>query len=223
MAQPTSLARPPKLPAEILEAACRWFVEQSAGELTETERTEFLQWLYRSPEHMQAYLEFAALWEDAPALAVGRAHDTHSLIELARADQSTNLSRLRGESPPPLSRACEGEGPGPGEGDPAPTNSTHALRFGRRRVSRPLGRCHPGRLVVHRAQHLRHRHRRTTQSSPSPTARHSSSTPARACVLILQPRARRRPPRRPGTLPRGEKSRSPVCRLERRHPRARRR
>jgi len=58
----------PKLSARIVEEASDWFVEFSEGTVDAAARAQFDVWLRRSPEHVEAYLKIAALWEEAPAL-----------------------------------------------------------------------------------------------------------------------------------------------------------
>jgi transmembrane sensor len=69
---------------QILEEASTWFVELSEGHLTDKVREQFSDWLRASPEHVRAYLEVSALWEDAPLLAKG-AQDVEALIARTRA------------------------------------------------------------------------------------------------------------------------------------------
>jgi transmembrane sensor len=57
-----------KLNTQIYEEACEWFVECRAGDLDDGARREFDSWLRKSPEHLSAYLEIAAIWNEGPAL-----------------------------------------------------------------------------------------------------------------------------------------------------------
>ena len=68
------------LSPQILEEATDWFVEFSEGTVDAAARGRFDAWLRRSPEHVQAYLKVAALWEDASLLAKGRSGGAHELI-----------------------------------------------------------------------------------------------------------------------------------------------
>jgi transmembrane sensor len=70
--------------SQILEEASTWFVELSEGHLTDKVREEFSDWLRASPEHVRAYLQVSALWEDAPLLGKG-AEDVEALIARTRA------------------------------------------------------------------------------------------------------------------------------------------
>jgi len=71
---------PPNLSPQIVEEASDWFVEFSEGNLDTSARERFDTWLRRSPEHVQAYLKIAALWEDAPMLEKGRVLPSNELV-----------------------------------------------------------------------------------------------------------------------------------------------
>jgi transmembrane sensor len=85
--------------SQILEEASTWFVELSEGHLTDEVREEFSDWLRASPEHVRAYLQISALWEDAPLLGK-RAQDVEALIARTRA--AGNVVRV-GKDRQPLS------------------------------------------------------------------------------------------------------------------------
>jgi transmembrane sensor len=70
--------------SQILEEASTWFVELSEGHLADKLREQFSDWLRASPEHVRAYLQISALWEDAPLLGKG-AEDVEALIARTRA------------------------------------------------------------------------------------------------------------------------------------------
>lgn len=84
--------RPTKLSAQILDEASAWFTELTAGDLDTAAQAEFNTWLRRSPEHVQAYLQIAAFWEDAEVLKTPPAEDFEGLI--ARARQERNVYPL---------------------------------------------------------------------------------------------------------------------------------
>src|SRR6186713_3594905 len=65
-----SMVRAPysKLNAQISEEAAEWFVEFRTGEATAAERAHFDAWVRSSPEHLRAYLEIAAIWNESQAL-----------------------------------------------------------------------------------------------------------------------------------------------------------
>src|ERR1700751_4503180 len=70
--------------AQVLEEASGWFVEFKEGEVDNRAREEFSRWLRTSPEHVRAYLQISALWEDAPHLVKPEAIDVETLIARAR-------------------------------------------------------------------------------------------------------------------------------------------
>jgi transmembrane sensor len=69
-----------RLNAQIYEQAIRWFVESRAGDLNDSGRRELDQWLRRSPEHLSAYLEIAAIWNEGAALDPQGKYDTEALV-----------------------------------------------------------------------------------------------------------------------------------------------
>ncbi len=74
------------LNAQIYEEASAWFVECRAGDLDEAGRRDFDTWLRKSPEHVSAYLEVAAIWNEGPTLDPSRKWDAESLIAHAGKD-----------------------------------------------------------------------------------------------------------------------------------------
>jgi transmembrane sensor len=59
----------PHLNAQICQEACEWFVEFRAGEPDQAARKAFHAWLRQSPQHMDAYLQVAAIWNESKAIA----------------------------------------------------------------------------------------------------------------------------------------------------------
>jgi transmembrane sensor len=76
----------------ILEEATAWFIDFNEGELDVGGRERFHQWLRRSPEHVRAYLEIAAAWEDSARLNRGQPVDHAAVIAEALAE--SNVVRL---------------------------------------------------------------------------------------------------------------------------------
>jgi transmembrane sensor len=70
----------PTLSARIVEEASDWFIEFSEGTVDASAREQFDAWLRRSPEHVQAYLKIAALWEEAPVLGKCRVLPSDDLV-----------------------------------------------------------------------------------------------------------------------------------------------
>jgi transmembrane sensor len=104
--------QPCKLSPQILDEASAWFTEFTAGGLDAVVQAEFNSWMRRSPEHVQAYLQIAAFWEDADLLNAPLGRDLDGLI--ARARQETNVH--------PLERARAD-----GTSLPTTSSATHAL------------------------------------------------------------------------------------------------
>lgn len=70
----------------ISEEAAEWFVEFRTGTLDERARRRFDAWIRTSPEHLRAYLEYAAIWEEG-----------HRLDPLGRLDAATLMGRVQDE------------------------------------------------------------------------------------------------------------------------------
>src|SRR3990170_693395 len=85
----------PKLNAQIYSEAAEWFVTCRSGALDDADRRKFDAWLRQSPQHLSAYLELAAIWDEGPGLDAEHRYDTESLIAGALADRSnvTELTR----------------------------------------------------------------------------------------------------------------------------------
>jgi transmembrane sensor len=76
-----------KLNSQIYEEACEWFIECRAGDLDEASRHDFDCWLRKSPEHLGAYLELAAIWNEGPSLVTAGNFDRDTLISQAALDR----------------------------------------------------------------------------------------------------------------------------------------
>lgn len=98
----------PKLSPHILDEAANWFVDFGQGDIDAAGREKFNAWLRRSPEHVRAYLQIAALWEDAALLKEGRTLVSEELV--ARALRETNVVHL-GEAAPAELPPREPSGP----------------------------------------------------------------------------------------------------------------
>jgi transmembrane sensor len=83
-----------KMNTQIYEEACTWFVESRAGDLDETGRREFDRWIRKSPEHLSAYLEIAAIWHEGTSLDPKSQWTTDTLIELALKSDDDNVVSL---------------------------------------------------------------------------------------------------------------------------------
>ena len=69
--------------AQVLEEASEWFVDLRLGDADAAAQVRFDQWLRRSPENIQAYLEITEIWADLPA-AGPPAADITALVANAR-------------------------------------------------------------------------------------------------------------------------------------------
>jgi len=87
-----------KIRSALLQEASSWLVEFSEGEVDAAGRDAFTQWLRISPEHVRAYLQVSALWEEAPLVAKHRSEDHEALIARALADLNViSLGTARAE------------------------------------------------------------------------------------------------------------------------------
>jgi transmembrane sensor len=73
-----------KTNSAIVAEASSWFIEFRAGDVTGEARTTFIDWLRRSPEHIQAYLEVSRVWAELPTSDAAGRFDVPALIEEAR-------------------------------------------------------------------------------------------------------------------------------------------
>jgi transmembrane sensor len=83
---------PSRLNTQIYEEACQWFIECRAGELADAARSEFDRWLRKSPEHLSAYLEIAAIWNEGPSLDPAGKYDADRLVAEATQNQGNVVS-----------------------------------------------------------------------------------------------------------------------------------
>jgi transmembrane sensor len=68
----------------IVTEASAWFIEFRAGDVNGEARLRFIDWLRRSPEHIQAYLEISGVWAELPTSDPEGKIDIASLIARAR-------------------------------------------------------------------------------------------------------------------------------------------
>jgi transmembrane sensor len=87
-------------PAIVAEASA-WFIEFRAGDVDGEARLRFIEWLRRSPEHIQAYLEVADVWAELPISDPEGRIDIASLI--ARARNEADVIALSPGNPSPYS------------------------------------------------------------------------------------------------------------------------
>src|SRR5580698_10681471 len=72
--------------------ASEWLVEIREDDLDSAGHSRFSAWLRRSPDHIRAYLELAALWSDIPRLTANTAVDVEAIVAHARAQ--SNVARI---------------------------------------------------------------------------------------------------------------------------------
>lgn len=79
---------PAELNDSLLEEASNWFIDFNEGELDEAGRKRFYGWLRRSPEHVRAYIEIAAVWQDSERLSTTRKSQLDAVIAQALAEHN---------------------------------------------------------------------------------------------------------------------------------------
>jgi transmembrane sensor len=90
---------------QIYEEASDWIVKNREGDLDAREKKQFDTWLRESPQHLRAYLEMSAVWEDVASIDPGLNAGADELIARARAEG--NIVPL--ESPSPFQARGLGE------------------------------------------------------------------------------------------------------------------
>jgi transmembrane sensor len=71
---------------QIYREASEWLVEFRAGDADTPTRKSFHKWLTTSPEHIRAYLELAAIWNEGAALGGSTVFSEDALIQAVRAE-----------------------------------------------------------------------------------------------------------------------------------------
>ncbi len=104
-----SANRPHNEPANAVYAeASEWLVEIREDDLDAAGRARFSDWLRRSPDHIRAYMEIAALWSDIPRLTANMEVDVEAILAHARAH--SNVSRILSENDAAPADSHEGGG-----------------------------------------------------------------------------------------------------------------
>jgi transmembrane sensor len=111
----------------IYEQAADWLIKLREGDVDAGTRERLDAWFRASPEHIRAYLELCAIWEDGADPHLDRTHGTEELI--ARARSANNVIPLNV----------------PSEALPGNTNETSALP--QTPVGQPLGEASHGQRV----------------------------------------------------------------------------
>lgn len=76
----------PTINTQIYDQASEWLVDFRSGDVDADLRRRFSGWLRSSPDHVRAYLELAAIWNEGPALDAGHELDAEALIAAALAE-----------------------------------------------------------------------------------------------------------------------------------------
>lgn len=95
-----------RINAQIYQEAADWLVSLRHG-LEERNRKSFDLWLRTSPEHIRAYLELSALWDDLGSLELG---DEAECELIARARTEENVVSLEDGDFGSCRPSCDGDG-----------------------------------------------------------------------------------------------------------------
>jgi transmembrane sensor len=82
----------PPLAELTLDEAATWFVEFNEGKVSQADRERFIQWIKTSPEHVRAYLQVAAHWEDARQTNRSAVPTIDELLSIGRAVPSNVIA-----------------------------------------------------------------------------------------------------------------------------------
>jgi len=102
-----SKPKAPPLSDQMLKEAADWFVEFRADEVAQADRESFVQWLKVSPEHIRAYLQVTAHWEEAGAPPATSVPSIAELTALAREPAAANVIPIAGIKPREDAKAAE--------------------------------------------------------------------------------------------------------------------
>ena len=80
---------------QIYEDATEWLIKHREGDLDSSQKAQFDAWLRESPQHVRAYLEMSAIWEDLPALGADWNPAPEQLVADARSE--VNVRPLTGK------------------------------------------------------------------------------------------------------------------------------
>jgi transmembrane sensor len=75
-----------KYNAQVSEEAAEWLVEFRTGDLDDRNRQAFDAWIRSSQEHLRAFLEIAAIWNEGSSLDPAHTLDLETLIARARTE-----------------------------------------------------------------------------------------------------------------------------------------
>lgn len=78
----------PRVQAAIAERAAEWFVTNRSGNLSDAQRSAFIDWLRESPAHAREYLALTGFSEDLKEVAGGCQESVAELVAQANRDDS---------------------------------------------------------------------------------------------------------------------------------------
>lgn len=90
-----SIEVPGKLNEQISQEAAEWLVEFRTGDIDSDGRGRFDAWLRASPQHIQAFIEMAALWHEGGSIDPRRRLDVEDAVARARSEH--NVGELKPE------------------------------------------------------------------------------------------------------------------------------
>lgn len=83
-----------KVNKQVIEEASNWFVDFRVGDTDASRAKEFHEWLRRSPDHIQAYLDIAMAYAElSPPSPTGEI-DFQALVDYARSTEENNIVPL---------------------------------------------------------------------------------------------------------------------------------
>jgi transmembrane sensor len=95
-----SIELPGSLNEQVSEEAAEWLVEFRTGDIDSNGRRRFDAWLRASPQHIQAFIEMAALWHEGGSIDPQRRLDVEEAVARARSERNiAALTPERGGGP----------------------------------------------------------------------------------------------------------------------------
>lgn len=101
-----SIAEHSSLNDQISHEAALWLVEFRSGDIDAGGRREFDAWLRASPEHIRAFIEMAALWQEGGAIDPRRQLDVEAIVARARSQQNVAELAVVQSAPAPAAGAA---------------------------------------------------------------------------------------------------------------------
>jgi len=93
---------------QIYEEATQWLIKHREAGLDLQEKSAFDTWLRESPQHVRAYLEMSAVWEDVPALDASWNPAAEQLIDHVRGEGNIVRFAHNAPAPPPAATSRAG-------------------------------------------------------------------------------------------------------------------